>query len=151
MTSTGLDLRQDVLKRIIDRGIRVCPAVSPHWAILPKLFGEERANAMFALVRQMADAGVQLIAGTDAGVQRAGFDGLVLTLSFYSHLGLPNRTIIEMATSQVAVALGLAEATGRIAPGLRGDLLLVDGDPHAELDALTRAKAVFAAGRRQEL
>ncbi|MDJ1130591.1 amidohydrolase family protein [Streptomyces iconiensis] len=29
-TSTGLDLRQDVLEQIIDRSITVCPAVSPH-------------------------------------------------------------------------------------------------------------------------
>ncbi|GAA3299334.1 hypothetical protein GCM10020295_37280 [Streptomyces cinereospinus] len=72
MTSNGFDLRQDVLKRIIDDGIAVCPAVSPPLADAPRFFGEERAAAMFDLVRQMAEAGVRLIAGTDAGVQRAG-------------------------------------------------------------------------------
>ncbi|GAB2769763.1 amidohydrolase family protein [Streptomyces daliensis] len=148
MTSTGLDLRQDVLKRIVEQGITVCPAVSPHWAMLPKIFGEERATAMFDVVRQMADAGAQLIAGTDAGVQRAGFDGLVPALSFYAHLGLPNSSIIDMATSAAAAALGLGESTGRIASGYRADLLLVDGDPLADLDALKVVRAVFAAGRR---
>lgn len=54
MTNDGFDLRQDVLKQIIDRGIAVCPAVSPHWQMLPRFFGEERAAAMFDLVRQMA-------------------------------------------------------------------------------------------------
>lgn len=75
--------------------------------MLPRIFGEERAAAMFDLVRQMADAGVRLVAGTDAGVQRAGFDGLVPALSFYSHLGLANASIIDMATSEAATALGL--------------------------------------------
>ncbi|MEV3853085.1 amidohydrolase family protein [Streptomyces sp. NPDC050095] len=150
MTSDGLDLRQDVLKQIIDRGITVCPAVSPHWQMLPRFFGEERAAAMFDLVRQMADAGVRLVAGTDAGVQRAGFDGLVPALSFYSHLGLANSSIIDMATSEAATALGLGSTTGQIAPGYRADLLLVDGDPLADLGALKNVRAVFASGLRHE-
>ncbi|MCZ4118085.1 amidohydrolase family protein [Streptomyces sp. H39-S7] len=150
MTGDGLDFRPDVVQQIIDRGISVCPAVSPHWQMLPRIFGEERASAMFDLVRQMADAGVRLVAGTDAGVQRAGFDGLVPALSFYSHLGLPNAAIIDMATSEAATALGLGSTTGRIAPGYHADLLLVDGDPLAELNALKNVRAVFASGQRYE-
>ncbi|MGW8889375.1 amidohydrolase family protein [Streptomyces sp. NPDC055749] len=150
MTSGGLDFRPDVVKQIIDRGITVCPAVSPHWQMLPRIFGEERAAAMFDLVRRMADAGVRLVAGTDAGVQRAGFDGLVPALSFYSHLGLANASIIDMATSEAAMALGLGSTTGRIAPGYRADLLLVDGDPLSDLNALKDVRAVFASGLRHE-
>ncbi|MFF1420642.1 amidohydrolase family protein [Streptomyces sp. NPDC058280] len=150
MTSGGLDLRQDILKQIIDQGITVCPAVSPHWQMLPRIFGEERAAAMFDLVRQMAEAGVKLIAGTDAGVQRAGFDGLVPALHFYSHLGLANSAIIDMATSDAATALGLGQTTGRIAPGYRADLLLVDGDPLVDLGALKAVRSVFASGLRYE-
>ncbi|MFF9346688.1 amidohydrolase family protein [Streptomyces sp. NPDC014734] len=150
MTGDGLDFRPDVVQQIIDQEITVCPAVSPHWQMLPRIFGEERANAMFDLVRQMADAGVRLVAGTDAGVQRAGFDGLVPALSFYSHLGLPNAAIIDMATSEAATALGLGSTTGRIAPGYRADLLLVDGDPLSELNALKNVRAVFASGLRYE-
>ncbi|MFB9465849.1 amidohydrolase family protein [Streptomyces cinereospinus] len=150
MTSNGFDLRQDVLKRIIDDGIAVCPAVSPHWQMLPRFFGEERAAAMFDLVRQMAEAGVRLIAGTDAGVQRAGFDGLVPALSFYAHLGLPNSKILDLATADAADALGLGETTGRIAPGFRADLLVIDGDPLADLTALQAVRTVVTAGQRHE-
>ncbi|MFF8990833.1 amidohydrolase family protein [Streptomyces sp. NPDC014983] len=150
MTSDGFDLRQDVLKRIIDDGIAVCPAVSPHWQMLPRFFGEEQAAAMFDLVRQMAEAGARLIAGTDAGVQRAGFDGLVPALSFYAHLGLPNSKILDMATTDAAGALGLGETTGRIAPGFRADLLVIDGDPLEDLTALKAVRTVVAAGQRHE-
>ncbi|GGT26381.1 amidohydrolase family protein [Streptomyces purpureus] len=150
MTSDGFDLRQDVLKQIIDRGIVICPAVSPHWQMLPRFFGEERAAAMFDLVRQMAEAGAKLIAGTDAGVQRAGFDGLVPALSFYAHLGLPNGRILDMATGDAADALGLGGTTGRIAPGFRADLLVVDGDPLEDLGALKAVRAVVAEGRLHE-
>ncbi|MCC9707141.1 amidohydrolase family protein [Streptomyces sp. MNU76] len=150
MTSDGFDLPQNVLKQIIDERIAVCPAVSPHWQMLPRFFGEERAAVMFDLVRQMAEAGAKLIAGTDAGVQRAGFDGLVPTLSFYAHLGLPNSKILGMATADAADALGLGETTGRVAPGFRADLLAVDGDPLEDLGALKAIRAVVAAGRRYE-
>ncbi|MGW4883487.1 amidohydrolase family protein [Streptomyces murinus] len=150
MTDGGLDLRQDVVQQIIDHEIAVCPAVSPHWQMLPRVFGEERAAAMFALVRQMADAGVRLVAGTDAGVQRTGFDGLASALGFYSHLGLANSAIIDMATSEAAWALGLGSTIGRIAPGYRADLLLVDGDPLTDLGALKKVRAVFTAGQRHE-
>ncbi|MFD6417923.1 amidohydrolase family protein [Streptomyces sp. NPDC060194] len=146
MTDGGLDFRPDVVKQIIDKGITVCPAVSPHWQMLPRIFGEERAAAMFDLVRQMSDAGVRLVAGTDAGVQRADFDGLVPALSFYAHLGLPNASILDMATSEAAAALNLGSVTGRIASGYRADLLLVDGDPLADLGALKNVRAVFACG-----
>ncbi|MFC8655337.1 amidohydrolase family protein [Streptomyces parvus] len=150
MTGDGLDFRRDVVQQIIDRDITVCPAVSPHWRMLPAIFGEERAAAMFDLVREMADAGVKLIAGTDAGVQRANFSGLVSALSFYAHLGLANAEIIDMATTAVATALGLGSTTGRIAPGYRADLIVVDGDPLSDLEALKNIKAVFASGRRHE-
>ncbi|MEV7090151.1 amidohydrolase family protein [Streptomyces sp. NPDC093085] len=150
MSSDGLDFRPGVVQQIIAKDITVCPAVSPHWQMLPRFFGEERARAMFDLVRQMADAGVRLIAGTDAGVQRAGFDGLIPALSFYSHLGLPNASIIDMATSQAADALGLGDVTGKVAPGYRADLLLVDGDPLADLSALNGVRTVFASGLRYE-
>lgn len=150
MTSDGFDLRQDVLKRIIDQGVAVCPAVSPHWQMLPRFFGEERAAVMFDLVRQMAEAGAKLIAGTDAGVQRAGFDGLASALSFYAHLGMPNSKILGMATADAADALGLGETTGRIAPEFRADLLVVDGDPLEDLTALKAVRTVVASGRRHE-
>ncbi|MEW1632651.1 amidohydrolase family protein [Streptomyces sp. NPDC093801] len=148
MTETGFDLRTDVLDRIIERGIHVCPAVSPHWQMLPRFFGEERAKAMFDLVRQMAEAGVRLVAGTDAGVQRAGFDGLVQALGFYEHLGVPRERILAMATTEAAAALGLDGKVGRLAPGYAADLLVVDGNPLEDLAALGTVRAVFAGGRQ---
>ncbi|MFC6067015.1 amidohydrolase family protein [Streptomyces ochraceiscleroticus] len=146
MTEDGFDLRRDVLQRIIDGNITVSTTVSPHWRMLPKVFGEERANLMFDQIRQMADAGANMIAGTDAGVQRTGFDGLPGALTFYAHLGIPNSAILDMATRRPAETLGLGEVTGRVAPGFRADLLLVDGDPLQDLEALQQVRAVVADG-----
>ncbi|MFJ5074965.1 amidohydrolase family protein [Streptomyces sp. NPDC088553] len=151
MTGDGLDFRDDVVARIVEQEIAVCPAVSPHWQMLPRFFGEEKARAMFDLVRRMADAGVTLVAGTDAGVQRASFDGLAQALSFYAHLGLSNGRILDMATSVAADALGLGSTTGRIAVGYKADLVLVDGDPLANLNDLSTIRAVMSAGHSLEI
>ncbi|WP_405496327.1 amidohydrolase family protein [Streptomyces sp. NBC_00096] len=150
MTEDGFDLRKDVLAQIIEKGIYVCPAVSPHWRMLPRFFGEEKAAAMFALVQRMAESGARLIAGTDAGVQRAGFDGIVGALGFYEHLGVSRDRILAMATSEAAAALGVGDQTGRIAPGYSADLLLVDGNPLEDLSALSAVRAVFANGRQHQ-
>ncbi|MDF3290168.1 amidohydrolase family protein [Streptomyces silvisoli] len=150
MTRDGFGVREDVLAQIIDKGIFVCPTTSPQWRRLPEIFGPERAEALVGMARQVAQSGARLIAGTDAGVGRAGFDGLVSSLGFYRHLGLPNSRIIEMATGEAARALGLGDVTGRIAPGYSADLLIVDGDPLADLDALRSVNTVFAAGRQYQ-
>ncbi|MGW3056451.1 amidohydrolase family protein [Streptomyces goshikiensis] len=150
MTEDGFDLREDVLTQIVEKGIYVCPAVSPHWRMLPRFFGEEKAAAMFALVQRMAESGARLIAGTDAGVQRAGFDGIVGALSFYEHLGVSRDRILAMATAEAAAALGVGDQTGRIAPGHSADLLLVDGNPLEDLSALGAVRAVFTNGRQHQ-
>ncbi|WP_406432008.1 amidohydrolase family protein [Streptomyces sp. NBC_00631] len=151
MTEDGFGLRRDVLKKITDRGIAVCPAVSPHWQMVPRVFDEERAKVLFGQVQEMAETGVKLIAGTDAGVQRTGFDGsLVPALAFYAHLGITNERIIDMATVHAADALGLGSSTGRITPDFRADLLVVGGDPLTDLDALQEIRAVIAAGQVRE-
>ncbi|MFJ5222557.1 amidohydrolase family protein [Streptomyces sp. NPDC088400] len=150
MTADGFDLRPDVLARIVEQGIFVSPTVSPHWQMAARFFGEERTEALFDGVRQMAKSGAKIIVGTDAGVGRAGFDGLASALGFYAHLGLPNSRVIDMATIDAADALGLSTVTGRIAPGFRADLLLVDGDPLTDLGALKAVRVVFASGRRHE-
>ncbi|MCC3769363.1 amidohydrolase family protein [Streptomyces sp. UNOC14_S4] len=144
-----VDLREDVLRRIVEDGIRVCVTVSPNWRMLPQVFGAERIEPMFAAIRRMAEAGVRLVAGTDAGVQRTGFAGsLAGSLTFYEHLGVPARRVLAMATTEAAEALGIADRAGRIAPGYRADLLVVDGDPVESVGALASVQAVFASGER---
>ncbi|MFJ8931543.1 amidohydrolase family protein [Streptomyces sp. NPDC102364] len=151
MTPDGFDVREDVLAQIVEKDIYVCPAVSPHWSMLPKFFGVERAEAMFDAVRQMANAGARMIAGTDAGVQRAGFDGLPPSLTFYEHLGLPKERILAMATTEAARALGVGDETGQLTTGYSADLLVVAGNPLADLGALKSIETVVAAGRHYEV
>ena len=103
--------------------------------------GRERAGGCTTL-------GVRIIAGTDAGIdntphhQYAG--GLAAMVSL---LGFSPAEVIAMATTEAAAALGLGAVTGRLAPGYEADLIVVDGDPLADIAALGRLRRVVARGR----
>jgi imidazolonepropionase-like amidohydrolase len=80
------------------------------------------------------------------GVTRFGLDNFAGALELYSWLGFPHDRVIEFATVNAAAALGLGAVTGRLAPGLAADLLIVEGDPLTTLDALHKVRMVMAAG-----
>ncbi|MFG2486848.1 amidohydrolase family protein [Streptomyces virginiae] len=147
MGRTGFDVREDLVDAIAARGIAVCPAASPDWRGFAERFGRERAEEMFGRLRWMAERGVRLLPGTDAGVPHAVFDGFVSSLEFFGHIGLDPARIVDLATTDAARALGIDADTGRLAPGLRADLLVVDGDPLTDLAALRSVRLVVAGGR----
>lgn len=146
-TKDGFDLRPELAEEIAEKGIFVCIGASPNWRMLPKAFGEERAAKLFGQARWMAENGIRLISGTDAGVPRAVFDRFPSALEFLAHIGLSNAKVIESTTTEAADALGIAEITGQLTPGRKADVLVVDGDPLADLSALHNAELVVAAGK----
>ncbi|MEI5100961.1 amidohydrolase family protein [Streptomyces sp. PmtG] len=150
MVAGGIEVDDQLLDEIIHWDISVCPAISPNWPMLSRVIGAERADAICTTVLRMAEAGVRLIAGSDAGGRWAGHEGLglVSTLEFYEYLGLPNDRIVEMATIEAAQALGIGDKTGRIAVGYSADLLVVRGNPLSDLSSLREIREVFAAGTR---
>jgi cytosine/adenosine deaminase-related metal-dependent hydrolase len=62
--------------------------------------------------------------------------------------GVSTVAALASATALAADACGLGNKKGRLRAGYDADLLVVDGDPVADISALTRPTAVFAAGRR---
>jgi imidazolonepropionase-like amidohydrolase len=146
-TKDGFDLRPELAEQIVAKGIFVCIGASPGWRRIPQVFGEERAAKLFGQARWMAEHGFRLIAGTDAGVPHAVFDDFAGSLEFYAHIGLSNERVIETATTQAALALGIADRTGQLTPGRSADVIVVDGDPLADLAALHNVELVVAAGK----
>ncbi|MDH6130202.1 amidohydrolase family protein [Kitasatospora sp. GP82] len=147
MVDGGFEVRDDVVADIVAKEIHVCPAASPNWRIFAERFGKDRAEEVFGRVRWMAEQGVRLVAGTDAGVPNAVFDGFVSSLEFFEHLGLSRDRVIDMATIDAARALGIDTHTGQLTAGYRADLLVVDGDPLRDLNALRALRLVLAGGR----
>jgi imidazolonepropionase-like amidohydrolase len=127
-----------------ERGIVVCPTINVNAPYVTELTGIKVGEN----VQRMRELGVRIIAGTDAGIdntphhQYAG--GLAAMVSL---LGFPPAEVIAMATTEAAAALGLGAVTGRLAPGYEADLIVVDGDPLADVAALGRLRRVMARGR----
>ena len=61
--------------------------------------------------------------------------------------GLSAMAAIAAATSVAARLLGLDDEIGTVEPGKRADLLLVEGDPLADLARLASPVSVMQGGR----
>ncbi|MFI9385832.1 amidohydrolase family protein [Kutzneria sp. NPDC052558] len=113
--------------------------------------GGGATDNLFASVAALREAGVEIVPGTDAhstpAIQIHNPHGQSLHREFelLALAGLSPVEILRSATEVSARAFGLTDR-GRIAPGLRADLLLVDGDPTTDISATRNIKAVWCAG-----
>ncbi|MER5425342.1 amidohydrolase family protein [Streptosporangium roseum] len=106
------------------------------------------ANAVGAL-RALRRAGVPLLAGTDATpFAPAHGAGMHRELRLLTEAGLSPQEALAAATSLPARHFGLSDR-GRIAPGLRADLVLVEGDPTRDITAIAAITDVWRRGVRQ--
>ena len=91
-------------------------------------------------------AGVPILAGTDApNPGTAHGASLHRELELLVAAGLQPMEALRAATSGPADAFGLGDR-GRIAPGLKADLLLVDGNPLADITASRDIVAIWKDG-----
>lgn len=99
---------------------------------------------------RMIGAGVPFLAGTDGGVSGSlPGGGLHRELAHYVSLGVPAVEVLRSATSRPADFLDPTRSFGRVAAGQRADLLLVRGDPTADIHALDQVAGVcLSVGNR---
>ncbi|MFL5620587.1 MAG: amidohydrolase family protein [Gemmatimonadaceae bacterium] len=99
-----------------------------------------------AAVRQLARAGVPLLAGTDAPSPGATYGAsLHGELELLVGAGLTPVQALTAATSAAARAFRLADR-GRVVRGMRADLVLVEGDPTRDILATRRIVGVWKKG-----
>jgi adenine deaminase len=99
--------------------------------------------------REMRDAGVQLMTGTDVAVFGI-FPGSSMhkeLYNFVTELGMPPAEAIERATRIPAEFMGIADSVGTIQVGKVADLVLLDADPLVDIRNTSRISAVVLAGR----
>jgi len=98
-------------------------------------------------VRRLAEQGVQLVSGSDAGVSFNTFTDYPGDLIFtVEGTGLSPVYVLKSATSVAAEALGRRDLGG-IAPGKAADVLAVQGNPLHDIRALTAPRLVVSRGR----
>jgi imidazolonepropionase-like amidohydrolase len=104
-----------------------------------------------AAVRVLHDAGVPILAGTDApNPGTVAGASLHRELELLVQAGLTPLEALKAATSSTARAFGLDDR-GRIARGLRADVVLVEGDPTTDIRKTRAIVGVWKEGRRYKL
>ncbi|HYK03701.1 MAG TPA: CIA30 family protein [Thermoanaerobaculia bacterium] len=103
-------------------------------------------SAAVASVKQLRAAKVPILAGTDAGNPgTAHGSALHRELELLVEAGLTPTEALVAATSAPARAFALADR-GRVAKGLRADLLLVNGDPTTDITATRDIAGIWKGG-----
>lgn len=87
------------------------------------------------------DAGIPILAGTDAGSPGMPHPSLGDELAALHEFGMPPVDVLKAATSRSARALGIA--SGQIREGSPADLISVDGDPFSDPRAALESRVVI--------
>ena len=121
----------------------------PEWKI------KERQQAVVSRERfdgivRAAQAGVPIAFGTDAGSPVVEHDVVVPELKFMIELGVKKDAYdaLRCATLVAAQVSKLEDRLGSLEVGKEADIIVMDGNPLADLDALEQVEMVFIAGKK---
>jgi imidazolonepropionase-like amidohydrolase len=118
-----------------------------HGGALPPLRLREAYQAdsfprLKELVRELHDAGVPLVLGTD---ELPGFT-LQREIELYVESGIPPADVLYLATLGAAERMQLDPELGSVAVGKRADLILIDGNPLDDIGDIRRVVLTIKDG-----
>jgi len=108
---------------------------------------EQFSNALEDL-RHLWDAGVVVAFGTDtvAGNESVAAQQFMAEARGLN-LGFSNEEVITMLTRNAASFVGMQDEIGTLEPGKLADIILVNGDPLADISTLANVQIVIQGGR----
>ena len=110
-------------------------------AATDQLYRASYAN-MVRMVKKLYDNNITVVAGTDMGM---GYS-LHRELEIYNQAGIPAPEVLRMATYTAAKIMKKDGELGSIAPGKLADLILVNGDPAANISDIRKIETVIKGG-----
>lgn len=133
------------------KGVAYCPTLAASEAVESYRGWRKGVDSMTSRIAQKHKSfaaalasGVTICAGSDAGVFTHGDNAHELELM--AEYGMSPADVIRSATSATAKVLGLGDLIGRVAPGLRADLIAVSSDPTSRISALRNVRFVMKDG-----
>jgi imidazolonepropionase-like amidohydrolase len=133
------------------KGIALCPTLAAGDAIAqysgwrkgidpePERIRQKREN-----FRQAMASGVTICMGGDVGVYAHGDNAR--EMEAMADYGMKPMDVLRSATSVNADVFGISNRVGRIKPGLLADILVVDGDPSADISQVRKTRWVMKDG-----
>jgi imidazolonepropionase-like amidohydrolase len=97
-------------------------------------------------VRRCLAAGVRVVAGSDSAFGWYAAGHFVEEVRLLAAAGMSNRQAILAATSEAAASIGRSDSAGSLEVGRRADVVVVEGDPLADLRALSAVRSVHKSG-----
>lgn len=122
-------------------------------AMLARMFGPGAASTAAnngKLLKALADADALVVSGTDSPFVPFGA-GLHAELRLYARAGLTPAQILKSASVNAARAAGVDHDIGTLQPGMIADLVVVDGDPLADIADADNVVMTIKNGRAYHL
>ena len=97
-------------------------------------------------VARMVDAGVVMSAGSDTAWGFYQMGDFQTEIEAHAMAGMTNMQAIVSATRDAARSCWIDDSVGTLEPGKQGDVLVVDGNPNDDINALRNVADVYLAG-----
>ena len=102
----------------------------------------------FETAKKAYKAGVHMLVGSDAVYNGWGLN--MRELDWFVKMGMTPAQALKAATTEPAALLGMEKSLGAVAPGFFADIVAVEGDPLANISAVSKrenVRWVMKAGR----
>lgn len=148
----GLEMTSAQIAQMVKQGTWYCPTIGPYyiaWGPEDTPGGKRdrmRAEVHEPTVRAAVKAGAKIVFGTDMG----GIDWtepMWKEFPYMVQFGMSPMAAIQSATSRAAEMLDAKGDLGVVAPGAYADIIAVNGDPLAGIEALANVRFVMKDGK----
>jgi imidazolonepropionase-like amidohydrolase len=131
---------QDVVALLTQSGMTITPTLALH-----SRNGTEPIPTIQKTIKSVYDQGGKIMAGVDSPFITFA-DSLHTELRLYSEAGIPNAAVLKLATSGNAKLLHADSEIGTVEAGKVADLILIDGDPLADINDTRKVTWVMQGG-----
>lgn len=163
-----VNFREDVAERIGEQGAYVNPTLQVGrariWSLIEKRHQTDLTNqdkidldeakrdldTRLDHNRRMIEMGLKVITGSDSSWGDYQLGNTVYETALLVHAGYSHMQGVMSVTSQAAEALGVDDIVGTLEPGKQADILVVNGNPAEDVNALWNVADVFFKGEKVE-
>lgn len=112
-----------------------------------RLRGRHMVPHLEQAIRDAYRLGVRIATGADNSYQADSINRIAFEVEAFVRLGMSPFDALQTATVNAAELLGVDDRTGRIAPGYEADMILVPGNPLADVAVLQDVLMVISNGQ----